>query len=825
MKRGGSGEARSERAALVVEHRQIVRAVLVVLAAGLALAIPSLQMRFAPEELVAPDDDEARSSQSMRDDFGPDDEVLLVLVDADDVLAPAVLDWAHAMARFLEQQPGIARVESLGTTPLPRATRDDELSLDDLDAAGSEDEAQRVRAEDAIAAAVASDPERFPEGLASLAERGRGPVEVTPVIAGDRATDEERRVIAAIVEDSVLIRGRLISADRRVLAIAGMLVPGATEDDVAHAVGATLSRVAAVPPPDGARARLAGLPVMRVTMVSALRSDQVLLVSLASIGSVLVLLLGMRSLGGVVLPMSSVGLTLAMTMGGMALAGEPINLLTNVIPPLLVTIGLSDSVHLVLRYREELRARADDDRMAAASRTLRAMWKPCFVTSFTTAIGFGALVVQGTPILARFGGLAALATMLSYVVTVLFVPASLPSFSGGPASERKKTRAVARGLDLVVIALARRAAQRPWQTIAAASVLFVLSLVVARGVVVDSRLLDQFDADSEIAEVTRSMEEDLDGVRALSIGIEGEPGRFLRPEGIAELEGLSRWLREEPDVLRATTHADWLHEAWTLVTGEQGARDEPFRSEEQVVALRALVASGERDPVSRYVTADGARARIEVRLADRGARRVLAMVTRFEERASELAGVRVTFSGEAWDASRGLERIVGSMGGLGYAVLVIFVVMMLLFRSVRLGLLSIPPNALPLAMTLAYMVLRGIPLHAATVIVFTVTVGLSVDGATHVIARFREESARGSTMEETLLRTMATSGRGVVLSSVTLLVGYGALLLSAFEPVRLFGELSAVAIGCALIAQLLLLPALLAVGTRRGREVVVAPAT
>ncbi|MDQ3030851.1 MAG: MMPL family transporter [Myxococcota bacterium] len=790
-----------------------MRAVILAIALLFSLAIPSLEMRFAPEELVAPDDETARASASLRSDFGPDEDVLLVLVDAEDVLAPAVLDWSHELARFLEAQPGIARVESLGTTSLPRATRDDEISLDDLDALDAQDEAQRVRAEEAIAAAVASDPERFPNGLMSLAERGRGPIAVAPVIAGDRATDDERGALAGIADENALVRGRLISADGRVLAIAGILAPGASEDEVAQAVSATLARSVALPPPHGARARLAGLPVMRVTMVSALRQDQVLLISLASIGSVLVLLIGMRSAAGVVLPMSSVGITLAMTMGGMALAGEPINLLTNVIPPLLVTIGLSDSVHLVLRYREEIAAGAAS-RMIAASRTFRAMWRPCFVTSFTTAIGFGALIVQGTPILVRFGAIAAIAAMVSYAVTVLFVPASLPSFRGDGTAGGERSHRGGRGLDRLVIVLAHAAARRPWWTIGAATVLLIASLVVARGIVVDSRLLDQFGAESEIADVTRSLERDLDGVRALSIGISAERGRFLTPEGIAELEALTRWLRAQPGVLRATTHADWLHEAWTLVTGEAGAREEGFRSEEQIRALRALVASGSSDPVARFVTEDGSRARIEVRLADSGARRLLAMLERFEERAGEMEGARVTFGGEAWDASRGLERIVGTMGGLGTAVVAIFLVMMMLFRSVRLGLLSIPPNALPLAMTLAYMVVRGIPLHAATVIVFTVTVGLAVDGGTHVIARFRDESAAGGTLEEVLLRTMATSGRGVVLSAVTLLLGYGALLFSAFEPVRLFGELSGVAIAGALIAQLVLLPALLAVGAR-----------
>jgi predicted RND superfamily exporter protein len=261
-----------------------------------------------------------------------------------------------------------------------------------------------------------------------------------------------------------------------------------------------------------------------------------------------------------------------------------------------------------------------------------------------------------------------------------------------------------------------------------------------------------------------------------------------------------------------------LHEAWSLVTGEARAREEVFRSESQTRALHSLIASGQSDPLSRFVTEDGSRVRIEVRLRDEGASRILALLSRFEQKARALGTRNVTFSGEAWDASHGLSRIMDSLGGLASAIVMIFVVMTLLFRSLRLGLLSIPPNALPLVMTLAYMAFRDIPLHAGTIIAFTVTVGLAVDGATHVIARFREESERGGSVEETLARTMMMSGRGVVLSTATLLVGYGALLRSAFEPVRLFGELSAVAMAFALIAQLVLLPALLAAFAKRDQR-------
>ncbi len=805
-----------EPIALVVRHRHAVRVLLSVTAALFALAIPQLEAHFDPEELVAPDDDAARASVEMERTFGADENVLLVLVQDADVLRPAVLDWSHGMARYLAALPGVVRVESLGTTPLPRALRDDELGLDDLEGDPAA-EARRVVEEEAIAAAVATDPSRFPEGLSSLAASGRGPMGVQPIVSGEHPTEEEMRAIRDVVASNAMVRGRLVSAEGDLLVIAAILEADLDDSGETSLVDSVAQRLATTPAPPGATPRVAGLPAMRVTMVRALRDDQWLMIVLAGLGSVLVLVLGTRSWPGVLLPMGTVGITLAISMGGMALAGEPINLLTNVIPPLLVTIGLAEAVHMVLRYGEELPL-AGGDRRVAASRTLRTMWKACFVTTFTTAVGFGALILQETAILRHFGLIAAVATMLSYAVTVLFVPASLPSFGGHRASG---DGIASRGLDLAVARLAGTTARRPWLTIGVSTALVVASLWIAKDVVVDSRILDQFDPDSEMAQVTRLMEDKLDGIRGLSIGLEATPGHFDGPEGLAELEQMAAWLRAQPGVLRATTEADWLHEAWALLTADDGARREPLANPTRIRALRALVGSGAVDPLVRFVSEDGAVARIEVRLADRGASRILAMLDRFAAEAPRGPGRSVRFSGEAWNSSRGLDRIVRSLGSLMSAVLLIFGVMTLLFRSVRLGLLSIPPNALPLAMTLAYMVLRGIPLHAATVIVFTVTVGLAVDGATHVIARFREELEAGGSIEETLLRTMETSGRGVVLSSATLLVGYGALLFSAFEPVRLFGELSAVAIGASLVSQLVLLPALLAVGvppTRRRPE-------
>jgi predicted RND superfamily exporter protein len=160
------------------------------------------------------------------------------------------------------------------------------------------------------------------------------------------------------------------------------------------------------------------------------------------------------------------------------------------------------------------------------------------------------------------------------------------------------------------------------------------------------------------------------------------------------------------------------------------------------------------------------------------------------------------------------------LGSLLVAVVVIFLLLAFFFRSIRLGLLSIPPNLIPLVATMAYMVWREIPLNVSTVIIFSISLGLAVNGTIHVLARFREEMQRGIGREAALVQAARGTGRAIVISCVTLMAGFGVLLFSSFVPVRSFGELIAVTIGGCLVATLVVLPPLLRVagGTGGVRE-------
>jgi predicted RND superfamily exporter protein len=145
------------------------------------------------------------------------------------------------------------------------------------------------------------------------------------------------------------------------------------------------------------------------------------------------------------------------------------------------------------------------------------------------------------------------------------------------------------------------------------------------------------------------------------------------------------------------------------------------------------------------------------------------------------------------------------------ASLVIFGVMGVFFRSLRLGLIAILPNLLPLFFTLGYMGLRGYPLNAGNMIVFAISLGVAVDDTIHFLARFREERRHGVGVQDALRRTLRGAGRAIVMTTVLIVGGLSILFLSDFTPTRRFAELISVTMVCALVGDLVVLPACLAV--------------
>jgi predicted RND superfamily exporter protein len=766
----------------------ILGVTLFVVAMGIQLR--NLQADFSPQDLHTTFADQKAVAEEFAEVFGKTENVLLVLLQAEDVLERGLLQYGHDLARGLSALEGIERVESLTTTSFAMPA-------------------------------------------------GEGTLRVGAIVRDSEVTEANAEELRRAIAMTPLVQGNLVAEDQRLAAIVLFLPDDVTKAAVVRPV---VERVEAYLdthlPPDGATVTLGGLPHIRVWVSEKFKTDQVLLVPLSLAVCFFILFLSFRWAPGVVFPGLAVIFSSVLTVGAMAALGEPINIINQVVPILIIIIGISDSIHLVSRFREEYGLCGDSKE--AARRTLRFMAVACLLTSATTAVGFGSLAVSRTSILVRFGVTAAIGVMLAYIVTIFLLPPLLSYTRPKARPETLRADAPPSGvartglLEEVLARLMRWILPRPVAVVAGSVAFLGLSVYVASLVSTDSFLNETFREGDEVYQTMVLVEEELDGILPLEISFRGEErARLNAPEVLNEMYALARWLEEQPGVLSATSYADYLRQARVAYHDDPSRREREFRSVAEVSQLAALLEGGNPSPLEPWVTLDARRARLNVQIGDLGAHRTIELSQQIQaqlhERFDRFEDLEVVLTGSAFVASAGISSLVKDMfSSLLTAFAIIFVLMAVLFRSLRMGLISVPPNLIPLAVTMAYMTVAGISLNTTTVVCFAISIGLAVDHTIHMMARFQEERAAGHDVDNAIIGAARGTGRAIVVTSVTLFVGMCVLLLSSFVPVAQFATLLAVTALATLVGNLVMLPALLRLAVGRGvatsRNVEVEPA-
>ena len=529
----------------------------------------------------------------------------------------------------------------------------------------------------------------------------------------------------------------------------GLLVNEDATSTIVGAVGdVDVIEASLPPPPVGVEIALTGLPILEREVETQLSGEAALLLALTVFGNLLVLVFFFRRAPPIAVVMLCVGATVTIVLGGMGWLDLPLTLLTAIVAPLLVTIAIGDAVHLVSRQ----------PRMGPRPRHVTLA---CFGTSATTAVGFGSLAFAPGAALRDFGLIAAVGVFVALGVVLTVTNVLRPN-----ASSRSMTQ-----LADAIAATAALAGRRRYLLVALS--LLVLGAAVILGVPpAGGRLLEPLPEDHPAVVAAADLEQGLGGFRRLSVVTD-----HAAASDATALERATNWWREQPGVLFAASKTSrWRHL-------------------ESLMQLTAQPLTAKRADALERLAPGGAT--IEVGLRDLPAESIVALVEAYRSR-----DATATVEGEAIEVAAGLLRMRTSLVfGLLIAALVIFMVIAGLLKSWRLGAISILPNIVPLAVALVWMNLRGIALSPATAMVFVVSLGLVVDGTIHVLFSYR--------YHHDVTQAMRHAGPGLLLAALTLLAGFVALFVSRFPPIRLFAELSSVAIVSGLAAELWLLPALL----------------
>ncbi|MCA9772927.1 MAG: MMPL family transporter, partial [Myxococcales bacterium] len=688
---------------VLLGYPKTVLALLFVVTASLGSLLPRITTDFTFERIFSAHDDEVAIWNRSNERFGKDDNAILILLEvrdgggARDAFDPKVVAEVRRISEALGRLDGISRVVSL------------------TEAVELYPNAEGFR--------VGKLLEEIPEDAAARAAMRERILHHR--LYGGRLVTPDARLTAIVAEiDSVAYP---FDPDRVPIVLDVRRILGMDEGFLARAVPAERERPAVAAQAPELDYYLSGIPALRLAYNELTRHDQATFGPIVMILMALVLAYLFRNVQGVVLPLLTVGLSLVWALSMYVVLGINLDLINTILPTLLIVIGVSDAIHIVARYFE-LYAETGD-KVASIKRTVHDMGLACFLTSLTSAVGFGSLYTAEIFVIRDLGVLAAAGLMCAYVVTIVFLPIALYYWRAPSQSMRRRMLEgpMSRFLD----GLAEFAIRRARPIFAVSMAVFALSIWGATRVEVVTRILEDIDPNHPAAQATRLADRELGGILPLEVLLEAEPGTFKQPENLERVAAIERFVREQAEPGPTTSIADMvslMNEA-VAPEGAEGFRI-PVKAETVAEYLFLFSLSGDEEELWRLVSADFASARVTTTVKDIGSVRIADLRGRIEGFLAkmDLGEIRAYVNGSSVMASNSLMRLVYDMlRSFLSAFVLIFVIMSLELRSVKLGALSMIPNTVPLLFTMGALGFAHEPVRASTAIIFAISLGIAVD--------------------------------------------------------------------------------------------------
>jgi predicted RND superfamily exporter protein len=624
-------------------------------------------------------------------------------------------------------------------------------------------------------------------------------------VAADRAAPDEAKARAL---STPLFRENLVTPDGRTAFLYTAIGPIGLEGKrkLVRDVRALLVKVDA----QGGEFTVAGIPFIEVEFDRLTRRENSIFIPLSLTVIVLIILFLFRSIriAAVVVPVLLV--CVAATITAYTLVGCTFNLVTSLIPPLLLAIGVADTIHILTHYREELAAGLEA--REALIRAQVKMFRPCLFTSLTTSAGFFSLAVADIPPVQTAGIFGGLGILLAFVLAFTCFPAGLSLLparllQGGAARPHRVDAVLARILG-GAYAVSRRGR---FPILALAALCIGFAVVGILRIEPETNVIRFFKADNPVRTGWKALEERGVAITAIEVVFHGEKGTFRNRRKLARIREAQEKLEEKKEIVRTFSVANVLDHAL-------GARRETLSEEARLRAWSLALSMVEKKPpaekrfLREFLNDDATKARLSARTIDAGSHERMRLIRWVRETlAREFADMgEVEINGTAHLFAWVEELILESQKKMAVlAGISIFLMSILLLRSIVLAALAMIPNVLPVVMTLGLMGWAKIPLDAGTILIAGVAVGIAVDDTIHYLTRFGRERAAGKGVEEALGASHLTVGQAIILTSLILFAGFAIIGFSSFRPIYTFGLLTGLTMVLALVGDLLLLPAML----------------
>lgn len=516
----------------------------------------------------------------------------------------------------------------------------------------------------------------------------------------------------------------------------------------------------------------------------------------------------LRNRWSILLAMINISVCLIWTLAFLNLIGGAISPITSILPPLIMALAVSDSIHIFNEFLK--RDRSQLPLIDVMKDTLVALSVPCFLTSFTTAIGFASLAVSDVPPIRFFGLAAAGGMMAEFVLSMTLVPLGLYFLRnkiGLKTPSVKHTSILHNRLER----FARRVPEHRALILFTTSILILISIVGALRINVETNLLEYFKKESFVYQDSRFIDLQLGGVETLEISLQSsEPDLILEPQALELLQNIEDYLQRQPIVSQVTSIGNFLREMNKAFHQEDKAY---FRLPDNRAMAAQYLLLYDGDEIDNFIDSQRSWARISARITEHSSSAVEQYINSTQRYLDEITSgtpyqARVT--GKTLIANKLISFIVNSqVQSLSLAFLLIFILMFAIFRSFKLGVLAMVPNILPILFNFAIMGFCGIPLNSATAIIAAVAIGIAVDDTIHFICEYQDQRNNNHSVNQAVQQAIIIKGSPIITTSLIMTGGFGILLFASFVPTIQFGFLSALIMLFAVVSDLFVLPGLL----------------
>ena len=572
----------------------------------------------------------------------------------------------------------------------------------------------------------------------------------------------------------------------------------------------------------------AGLPYLRSVLAGKVKAELEMFLIISVAVTALILFLFFRSFSPMFYSLIVIGMVVVWVIGFLGIFEFRMTMLTGLLPPILVVIGIPNCIYLLNKYHQEFALHGN--KAKALSSVIRKIGVVTLITNTTTAIGFVVLTTTEIVIMKEFAIVASLNILATFMITIIFIPAVFSYLPSPKARHVRHLKFKPVNKIIEIFSLIVEKYRTPVYVVTV--ILVVIAINGALKIEALTYMADDLPEQSELKRDLSFFETNFEGVMPLEIVVDTRKPKGIRKSSNQKIVNkLEEYLSSIPEVTRPVSMLSFIKAA-NQAYWDGNPKKYVFPRSKNALNNVLLYLKNQEDStglLESFVDDNQQRMRISMKIADIGSIKLDSLVkNQIEPSIAEIVGkkkIDVKVTGTTLLYTKGNGYLIDNLRiSMIIAFFLIAAIMGLLFRNVRMILISLIPNIIPLLITAGLMGYLGIPLKPSTALVFSIAFGISVDDSIHFLAKYRQELLKYKfDVVKSVQISLQETGMSMIYTSIVLFCGFVIFVASEFGGTKALGALTSTTLLIAMVTNLILLPCLLRTFDLNSKQVKLAP--